>query len=256
MTHPIEASNGRPKVVVAHVEEIEQLRTEEADLPCGVVLVAASPETRTSGENVAQALEWLHYQPRLLVVTAESLPEAVTQPGAEEIVGYVEMACGTLADERLGGQNGLLTGRLEFAIRSALPTVAAPGGMDIVHFGTRETVPIKYSRRKLLPEDPNHTRMRTDVIDNARMGRELADLLNRFPQHLAVCLPLRGLSELSAPDGPFWGREADVALFGNLITHLRREIPLYEANANINDPAFAELCAHTLHDLITIVQAQ
>jgi uncharacterized protein (UPF0261 family) len=61
-----------------------------------------------------------------------------------------------------------------------------------------------------------------------------------------VYLPLRGISVLSSPGGPYHWPEADAALFESLRTNLRKDIPLHELDMNINDPAFATAMANGL----------
>jgi uncharacterized protein (UPF0261 family) len=88
--------------------------------------------------------------------------------------------------------------------------------------------------------------MRTTVEENRELGRILAEKLNRTKGRAAVFLPLKGLSMIDAPGGPFWWPEADRALFTTLKEHLRNDIPVTEMNRNINDPVFARACARAL----------
>jgi uncharacterized protein (UPF0261 family) len=85
--------------------------------------------------------------------------------------------------------------------------------------------------------------MRTSVEENVCLGSILAEKLNRSSGPVKVYLPLRGLSVISAPGGPFWWPEADRALFKSIKENLSTEIPVYEIDANINDAAFATAAA-------------
>jgi uncharacterized protein (UPF0261 family) len=67
---------------------------------------------------------------------------------------------------------------------------------------------------------------------------------------VAVYLPLRGISVISAPGQPFHWPEADEALFHSIKENLQPEIPLYELDVNINDSAFAEAVAKGLLQLL------
>ena len=88
--------------------------------------------------------------------------------------------------------------------------------------------------------------MRTDVAENRRLGEVLAEKLNASSAPVTVLLPLRGVSMIDAPGGPFWWPEADGALFDALKAHLRPGIPVIEMDCNINDPEFAQRCAAEL----------
>ena len=47
-------------------------------------------------------------------------------------------------------------------------------GKDMVNFGPRDTVPEKFAGRQLLAHNPSVTLMRTNVVENAQLGRILA----------------------------------------------------------------------------------
>jgi len=74
----------------------------------------------------------------------------------------------------------------------------------------------------------------------------LAEKLNRSSGPVEVYLPLRGISAISAPGGPFWWPEADRALFESIRENLSPEIPVQEIDANINDAEFATAAAEGL----------
>jgi uncharacterized protein (UPF0261 family) len=84
------------------------------------------------------------------------------------------------------------------------------------------------------------TLLRTNVEDNAELGRILAEKANLSTGPVTVFLPLKGISQLDSPGGDFWWPEADGALFAAIKGHLRPDIPVVELDCNINDPAFAD----------------
>ena len=63
---------------------------------------------------------------------------------------------------------------------------------------------------------------------------------------MAVYLPLKGISVVSAPGQPFAWPAADASLFRAIRETLRPDIPLFEMDLGINDPAFAEAVADGL----------
>jgi uncharacterized protein (UPF0261 family) len=67
---------------------------------------------------------------------------------------------------------------------------------------------------------------------------------------VAVLLPLKAISVISAPGQAFHDAEADAALFGAIREHLRPGIPLIEVDAEINEEVFARACAETLLGLM------
>jgi uncharacterized protein (UPF0261 family) len=111
-------------------------------------------------------------------------------------------------------------------------------------------VPEKFRGRFFYQHNPNVTLMRTNVEENERLGKILAEKLNLSTGPVAVYLPRQGLSVISAPGGPFHWPEADTALFTAIRGALRSDIAVHEIDANINDEAFAEAVAEGLLELI------
>jgi uncharacterized protein (UPF0261 family) len=58
-----------------------------------------------------------------------------------------------------------------------------------------------------------------------------------------VLLPLRGLSALSVPGGPFHDPIADAALFDAIRAGRGTEVDVIEHDCGINDPQFARALA-------------
>jgi uncharacterized protein (UPF0261 family) len=154
------------------------------------------------------------------------------------------------ADELCGGVFSAGPNRLNAAALAGVPQVVAPGCLDMVNFWAPQTVPPQYSDRRVFRWNPNVTLMRTNVEENAQLGKILAKKINQSIGPVTVLLPLCGLSQLDTADNEFWWPEADQALFANLREHLRPEIHLIELNTTINDPVFADRAAKELLDLI------
>ncbi len=113
-------------------------------------------------------------------------------------------------------------------------------GKDMVNFGPRDTVPEKFAGRQLLAHNPSVTLMRTNVVENAQLGRILAEKLNHTKGFAEVHVPARGFSPISVQGGPFHCPAADQALVSTLREHLAPHIPLRVHDLAINDPGFAE----------------
>jgi uncharacterized protein (UPF0261 family) len=83
--------------------------------------------------------------------------------------------------------------------------------------------------------------VRTTAAEQAEVGRIFAEKVNAATGRAAVVLPLRGLSAYEECGGPFVDSDADRARFGAVRATLRPWILLYEVEAGINDPAFADV---------------
>jgi uncharacterized protein (UPF0261 family) len=136
--------------------------------------------------------------------------------------------------------------RLEAAARAGTPAVIAPGCLDMVNFWGRETIPQHLRGRRLYQHNANTWLVRTDPDENAQLGKIIAGKLNQSVGPVSVYLPLRGLSVISSPGGPYHWPEADAALFDALRSSLRKDIAVHEFDATINDPIFAEAMARGL----------
>ena len=162
------------------------------------------------------------------------------------VAGVLDVTTTEWADQLVGG---VLPGgpqRLEAAARGGVPAVVTPACLDMVNFWAPETVPEKFKDRKFYPHNPNTTLMRTTPEECRQLGRVIAEKLNLSSGPVSVLIPLRGLSVIDAPDGPFWWPEADRALSDALKENLRDDIPVVEMDCNVNDPEFARRCAETL----------
>ena len=166
------------------------------------------------------------------------------------VSGVLDITTTEWADELCGGFLGAGPTRLEAAARKGIPAIVTPGCLDMVNFHAPESVPAKFAGRTIYKHNPQVTLMRTNAEECAQLGRILAEKLNLSTGPVTVLLPWEGISVISAPGQPFYDGEADEALFDTLKSHLRKDIPVIEMDAAINDPAFAEACARTLLDSI------
>lgn len=164
------------------------------------------------------------------------------------ISGSFDVTTTEWADELVGGILGAGPTRLDAAATTGTPAVIAPGCLDMVNFGARDTVPGKFASRTFYQHNPQVTLMRTTPEECTELGRILAEKANASTGPCTVLLPLRAISIISAEGGSFHDPAADKALFDSIRTHLRQDIPLVELDCTINDPAFAAAAASALLD--------
>ncbi|MCX6048709.1 MAG: Tm-1-like ATP-binding domain-containing protein [Chloroflexi bacterium] len=167
------------------------------------------------------------------------------------ISGVLDVTTTEWADELVGGMLGAGPNRLDAAAKQGVPQVIAPGCLDMVNFWARATVPMQFEGRIFYEWNPNVTLMRTTVEENARLGQILAEKANQATAPVAFFLPLQGVSVLDSPGGEFWQPEANAALFDAIKQNVRSDIPVYELDNNINDPAFASAVVNQLLEFIT-----
>lgn len=165
--------------------------------------------------------------------------------------GVFDITTTEWADELVGGVLTAGETRLDAAAETNVSQVIAPGCLDMVNFWARSTVPDKFSGRTFYEWNPNITLMRTTIAENAQLGKILADKANRSHAPVAFFLPLRGVSQLDAPNKEFWNPEADRALYDAIRDNVRADIAVYELDNNINDDAFVDAMTNKLLEFLT-----
>lgn len=137
--------------------------------------------------------------------------------------------------------------------RTGLPWVGSVGAMDMVNFGSKDTVPDRFKDRRLHVHNAQVTLMRTSSEENVRFGKWMGERLNRCQGPVRLKLPSHGVSALDAEGAPFFDPDADEALFAALERTIKatanrtvERVPLH-----INDPEFAQLMIKTLKEVQT-----
>lgn len=162
------------------------------------------------------------------------------------VAGVFDVTTTELADELVGGVLTAGPDRLNAAARARVPAIVAPGCLDMVNFGERNSVPSKFEGRNFYIHNPQITLMRTTPEENVRLGRLLAEKLNAYHSPVTVLIPRGGISVISAPGGAFYDPESDRALFDTLTASLRPDIEVIVMERDINSPEFAIACARAL----------
>ena len=236
-----------------------QILTRAAGAICGMVettmpsaedkpIIAASMFGNTTAcvQHAQKLLENAGYE--VLVFHATGIGgrtmESLVESGL--VAGVLDITTTEWADELVGGILSAGPTRLEAAARTSTPAIIVPGCLDMVNFGPRETVPVKFADRNFYQHNPQVTLMRTTPEECEQLGKVIAKKLNASTGPVTVLLPRQAISIISAPGQKFHDPAADSALFDSLSAHLRRDIPVIEMDCAINDTAFAEACVKAL----------
>ncbi len=205
-------------------------------------LIAASMFGNTTDcvQAASKALEQAGYEVLIFHATGTGgkTMESLVEDGF--ISGVLDVTTTEWADELVGGVLKAGPKRMEAAARGGVPTVAAPGCLDMVNFWAPGTIPPKFEGRLFYEHNPNITLMRTTPEECAELGRIFSRKINLSTGPAAVFLPLKGISVIAMEGQPFHWPEADEALFSAIKDNLRPDIPVHELNVDINHPSFAE----------------
>jgi|TARA_B110000438_G_scaffold63548_1_gene64039 uncharacterized protein (UPF0261 family) len=168
------------------------------------------------------------------------------------VSGVLDLTTTEWADELVGGILAAGSTRLEAAARNGVPAVIAPGCLDMVNFGPRDTIPKKFSGRLFYEHNPQVTLMRTTADECTALGQILAEKANLSTGPVAVLLPIEGISVISATGEPFNDPAADQALFAAIKSNLCKDIEVREIHTSVNDSTFAQAAAETLLSLMQV----
>lgn len=224
--------------------------------PARPAIAASMLGITTPGVSRARArLEELGYDVLVFHVngTGGRSLEALTR--ARSVAGVLDLTTTELADELAGGLFSAGPDRLEAAGQAGLPQVVSLGALDILVFGSVSSLPAAMRDRTICMHNPAVTLVRTTPGECRELGRLIGRKLSRARGRIAVFIPLRGLSALSVPGGPFYDPVADRALIDGLRETLCPSIEVDELDTDINDETFAVATADRLHELIQEVSA-
>lgn len=227
----------------------------EARVPEGAadrpVIVASQFGNTTACVSAARTiLEAAGYEVMIFAATGSGgrTMESLIESGM--VSGVLDITTTEWADELVGGVLNAGPTRCEAAARRGIPSIVTPGCLDMVNFGEPSSVPEKFKGRRFYHHNAQVTLMRTTPEENAELGRILAEKCNLATGPITVLFPLKAISVISAGGQPFHWPEADAALFAAWRQNLRKDIPVIDYDGEINDPAFAGLCAQTLLKLM------
>ena len=165
------------------------------------------------------------------------------------IAGVLDITTTELADELVGGVLTAGPGRLTAASELGVPQVISVGALDMVNFGSPETVPQKFADRLFYQHNPVVTLMRTSVSECRQLGKEVGRKVAMSNGPAEVLFPRQGVSAIDAEGQAFEDQEARMALLEGLKSTCgaaRMEV----MDAHINYPEFARAAAQRLLSLM------
>ena len=148
-----------------------------------------------------------------------------------------------VADEVVGGVFPCGEHRFDSIINKQVPCVMSLGALDMVNFGSKESVPAKFQDRNLYVHNPEVTLMRTNIEENTNIAEWMAKKINQTNAPFTLVIPEGGVSVIDAPGQVFHDPEANDALFKTLedLIEQKENRNIVRSPHNINAPEFASL---------------
>lgn len=168
------------------------------------------------------------------------------------IDGVIDITTAELVDEQYDGKFQADSRRLRGVVTTGIPAVVVPGGMEILNFGTVESVPKKYRvpERKLIVHNTSVCAVRVNKDEAAFLGQVFASRLEGARGNVRVVIPTRGFSNYcKLPDGPWIDEEADAAFIAAYELNVDDSIPTRKLEMNINDVDFASVLIEEFLDI-------
>jgi uncharacterized protein (UPF0261 family)/ABC-type branched-subunit amino acid transport system ATPase component len=167
------------------------------------------------------------------------------------LAGVLDVTTTEIADELVGGVLTAGPHRLDAFIKKQIPYVGSCGALDMVNFWAMDTVPAQFRSRLLHRHNPNVTLMRTTAEEMARIGRFIAEKLNRMQGPVRFLISEGGVSGIDAPGKPFWDPAADKMLFDTIGSNFRSTSnrKLVRLPNHINDAAFADALVANFNEI-------
>lgn len=163
--------------------------------------------------------------------------------------GVLDMTTHELTDELVGGLHRAGPNRLEAAGRKGIPQVVVPGSIDFIVAGPIPSLSQEYRNRKYISHNPNISLVRASADEMESVGKIMASKLNGAKGPTVVMIPLRGFSYPTRKGEPLFDEEGNHRFIHTLKENLR-SIPVFEIDAHINDPEFAQAAARKMEALL------
>lgn len=151
-----------------------------------------------------------------------------------------------LVDELCGGICASGPDRLTAAAIKGIPQVVIPGCLDMVNFGSLDSIPEKYRSRQLFSWAPDVTLMRTNAEENRILGQQIAKKVNASKGPVTLILPLGGLSKIGGQGEIFHQPHLDKILFEAIKDNVSEAVQVEEVDSNINTSEFAKKAVEAL----------
>ncbi|XP_068465608.1 toMV susceptible protein tm-1(GCR26) isoform X5 [Phaseolus vulgaris] len=156
------------------------------------------------------------------------------------IQGVIDITTTEVADYIVGGVMACDSSRFDAIIENKVPLVLSVGALDMVNFGAKDTIPLKFQHRNIYEHNKQVSLMRTTVDENRKFADFIANKLQNSSSKICVCLPEKGVSALDASGKPFYDPEAT----GTLLHELQNLIPTNGDRQVVKKvPVLAGVCA-------------
>ena len=180
--------------------------------------------------------------------------EDMIRAGAFQAVLY--LCIGGVIENLYQGNRDPGPERLLAAVRTGIPMVLAPCGLDILSYGGRADMLERTKGRVQYVQDAVRVQVRTTAEELRRAAEVIAERLNGARGPWTFLVPLRGWSSLDKEGRPIHDPAADAAFVARLREKLDDRSRLREVDLHLYTPEFARVAVEELVRLFRGERAQ
>ncbi|MBE6021462.1 MAG: Tm-1-like ATP-binding domain-containing protein [Firmicutes bacterium] len=195
------------------------------------------------------------------------------------VKGVLDITTHEIADEMLGGVLSAGPNRLTAAAKSGVPQVVTPGGLDLINFGPKDTVPEEYIKQTHLPgrslyeHNPTVTCVGVLPEEAYEIAKNMGGKLTEAIGPTVVCVPMQGWgacdtripnkdlgwagpaagpSWVSDPERPEWSLRSKLFVQGlkETLDVSKPNVEVLIVDRHMNEPEFADLLSKILNDML------
>ncbi|AYA39918.1 Tm-1-like ATP-binding domain-containing protein [Xenorhabdus nematophila] len=169
-----------------------------------------------------------------------------------ELVAALDITLTEIADLLFDGVLSCPNTRLDVIAEKNIPWIGSAGALDMVNFGSKETIPERYKNRIFVEHNSQVTLMRTTPEENYQLGVWIGNKLNKCNGPIRFIIPEGGFSALDCPEQPFYLPAATQAFSDGLekTVNQTEQRKIIKTPFHINSPEFSALFIQQFEEIM------
>ncbi|MFN2273567.1 MAG: Tm-1-like ATP-binding domain-containing protein [Anaerolineales bacterium] len=164
--------------------------------------------------------------------------------------GILDFSPNELVANLFGGLHQCKSDRMEPAMEQGMPVIVAPGSSSIIVLSREEALAEGYEGRNKYYHNPEITLVRCSREEMRRIGRSFAEKMNLAKGPVKFLYPMRGFSSQDKEGLTMYDPPGNEIFLEELRKTLRKDIPILEIDAHINDDEFAAAACDQLLEVM------
>ncbi|MCC6948456.1 MAG: Tm-1-like ATP-binding domain-containing protein [Bradyrhizobiaceae bacterium] len=160
--------------------------------------------------------------------------------------GVLDLCTGGVIENLYGGNRDPGPDRLMAAVRSGIPAVLAPCGLEFLSYGGRADKLQATKDRPRYVQDSFRTQVRASADELRKAADVMAERLNQSKGPFTFLIPLRGWSSIDREGRPTYDPAANAAFAARLREQLDDKNAVKEVDLHFYTPEFARIAVDEL----------